>query len=35
MKITKNTDSSKNSYKGYGKCFDEGGEFGHTVKGKR
>ena len=32
MKITKNTDSSKNSYKGYDLCFDEGGEFGHTVK---
>ena len=25
MKITKNTDSSKNNYKGYGLCFDEGG----------
>ena len=32
MKVTKNTDSSKNNYKGYGLCFDEGGEFGHTVK---
>ena len=32
MKITKNTDSSKNNYKGYGLCFDESGEFGHTVK---
>ena len=32
MKITKNTDSSKNDYTGYGLCFDEGGEFGHTVK---
>ena len=32
MKITKNTDSSKNNYIGYGLCFDEGGEFGHTVK---
>ena len=32
MKIIKNTDSSKNNYKGYGLCFDEGGEFGHTVK---
>ena len=32
MKITKNTDSSKNNYKGYGLCFDEGDEFGHTVK---
>ena len=27
MKITKNTDSSKNNYKGYGICFDEGGTF--------
>ena len=32
MKITKNTDSSKNNCKRYGLCFDEGGEFGHTVK---
>ena len=32
MKNTKNTDSSKNNYIGYGLCFDEGGEFGHTVK---
>ena len=32
MKITKNTYSSKNNYKRYGLCFDEGGEFGHTVK---
>ena len=32
MKITKNTDSSKNYYTGYGLCFDEGGEFGHTVR---
>ena len=32
MKITKNTDSSKNNYKRYGLCFDEGGEFSHTVK---
>ena len=31
MKITKNTDSSKNNYIGYGSYFDEGGEFGHTV----
>ena len=29
---SKNTDSSKNNYTGYGLCFDEGGEFGHTVK---
>ena len=32
MKITKNTDSSKNNYTGYGLCFDEGGEFGRTVR---
>ena len=32
MKITKNTDSSKNNYKGYGLCFEKGGEFGHAVK---
>ena len=32
MKITKNTDSSKNNYTGYGLYFDEGGEFGHTVR---
>ena len=32
MKITKNTDYSKNNYTGYGLCFDEGGEFSHTVR---
>ena len=32
MKITKNADSSKNNYTGYGLCFDEGGEFSHTVR---
>ena len=32
MQITKNaTDNSKNSYKGYGICFDEGSQFGHTM----
>ena len=32
MQITKDaTDNSKNNYKGYGKCFDEGSEFGHTI----
>ena len=32
MQITKNaTDSSKNNYKGYGICFDERSEFGHTI----
>ena len=29
MKITKNTDYSKNNYTGYGLCFDEGGTFTH------
>ena len=28
--ITKNSDTSKYNYKGYGICFDEGGTFGHT-----
>ena len=32
MKITKNTNSSKNNYTGYGLSSDEGNEFGHTVK---
>ena len=32
MKITKNTDSSKNNYTWYGLCFDEASEFGHTVR---
>ena len=32
MQITKNaTDNSKNNYKGYGICFDERNEFGHTI----
>ena len=31
MKITKNVYYSKNNYTGYGLCFDEGGEFSHTV----
>ena len=32
MQITKNaTDSYKNNYKGYGICFDERSEFGHTI----
>ena len=32
MQITKNaTDSTKNNYKGYGICFDEGSQFGHTI----
>ena len=28
MQITKNADTSKHKYKGYGICFDEGGTFG-------
>ena len=32
MQITKNaTDNDKNNYKGYGICFDEGSQFGHTI----
>ena len=32
MQITKNaTDNSKNNCKGYGICFDERNEFGHTI----
>ena len=31
MEITKNTDTSKYNYKGYGICFDEAGTFGHTI----
>ena len=32
MQITKNTtDNSKNDYKGYGICFDERSQFGHTI----
>ena len=31
MQITKNADNSKNNYKGYGICFDERSEFGHTM----
>ena len=30
MQITKNADTSKYDYKGYGICFDEGGRFVHT-----
>ena len=32
MEITKNADTSKYNYKGYGICFDEGGTFGHTKR---
>ena len=32
MQIIKNaTDNDKNKYKGYGLCFDERSEFGHTI----
>ena len=31
MQITKNADTSKYNYKGYGICFDERSEFGHTI----
>ena len=31
MQITKNADTSKYDYKRYGICFDEGGQFGHTI----
>ena len=32
MQITKNaTDNSKNNYKGYGICFDDRSQFGHTI----
>ena len=31
MQITKNTDTSKYDYKGYGICFDERSQFGHTL----
>ena len=27
----KYADNSKNNYKGYGICFDEGSQFGHTM----
>ena len=32
VEITKNADTSKYNYKGYGICFDEGGTFGHTIR---
>ena len=31
LQITKNADNSKTNYKGYGICFDERSEFGHTI----
>ena len=35
MQITKNADTSKYDYKGYGICFDEGGQFDHTIRKTR
>ena len=32
IEITKNADTSKYNYKGYGICFDEEGTFGHTIR---
>ena len=32
IEITKNADTSKYNYKGYGICFDEGGTFGQTIR---
>ena len=31
MQVTKNADTSKYDYKGYGICFDERSEFGHII----
>ena len=31
MQITKNADTIKDNFKGYGICFDEGGDFSHTI----
>ena len=31
IQITKTADNLKNNYKGYGICFDERSEFGHTI----
>ena len=31
MQLSKNSDTSKYDCKGYGICFDEGGQFGHTI----
>ena len=31
MQIAKNADTSKYDYKGYGICFDERSQFGHTI----
>ena len=32
MQITKNSDTSKYNYKGYGICFDEGSDFSHAIR---
>ena len=32
MEITKNADTSKYIYKEHGICFDEGGQFSHTIR---
>ena len=32
MEITKNADTSKYNYKGYGICFDDGCTFGNTIR---
>ena len=32
MQITKNADPSKYNYKEHGICFDEGGNFSHTIR---
>ena len=32
IEITKNADTSKYNYKGYGICFDEGGTFSYTIR---
>ena len=31
MQVTENADTSKYNYRGYGICFDERSEFGHTI----
>ena len=31
MQITKNANTSKYNYKGYGRCFDESEQFSHTI----
>ena len=31
MQITKNANTSKYNYKGYGRCFDESEQYSHTI----